>query len=188
MPHQPLTKLVYLHGLALRLVLPPPCRSISLHLRQNTRINRKIRIPWLEGHGGGATVWCSRSAMPWSDGAELSSATGAPISTISMVLIYVKHLIGGNAHDEALSRTLLVCGGLGAVLVFRPRRTLFCIMHYAESNNVVAWWECTLQKVRRKDAMPCMDELEVIVAVFEERSTRWRRTTTTMGVHTLNKI
>jgi hypothetical protein len=56
-------------------------------------------------------------------------------------------------------------------------------MHYAESNNVVAWSECTLQKIRRKDAMPYMGEIEVIVAVFEERSTRWRRrTTTAMGV------
>jgi len=127
--------------------------------------------------------------MPWSSGAKpTSSATRAPISTSSVALLYVKHPLGAGAHNEALSRTLLVCGGLGAVLVFRPRRTLFCIMHYAESNNVVAWWECTLQKVRRKDAMPCMDELEVIVAVFEERSTRWRRTTTIMGVHTLNKI
>ena len=123
--------------------------------------------------------------MPWSGGAEPSSATGAPIS---LVLLYVKHPIGSSAHDEALSGTLLVSSGLGAVLAFRPRRTLFCIIHYAESNNVVARWECTLQKVWRKDAMPCMDELEVIVAVFEERSMRWRRSTTTMSVQTLNKI
>jgi hypothetical protein len=39
----------------------------------------------------------------------------------------------------------------------------------------MARWECTLKKVRRKDVVPYMGELEVIVAVFEERSTRWRR-------------
>jgi len=65
-----------------------------------------------------------------------------------------------NAHDEALSRTLLVSGGLGAVLAFRPRRTLSCITHYAKRKNVVARWECTLQKAQRKDAVPCMGELE----------------------------
>ena len=37
-----------------------------------------------------------------------------------------------NAHDEALSRTLLVSGGLGAVLAFRPRHTMSCITHYVE--------------------------------------------------------
>ena len=51
-----------------------------------------------------------------------------------------------NAHDEALSRTLLVSGGLGAVLAFRPRRTLSCITNYAKRKNVVARWECILQK------------------------------------------
>ena len=85
--------------------------------------------------------------MPWSDGAEPSSATGAPISTSSVVLIYVKHPIGANAHDEALSGALLVSGGLVMVLAFRPRLTLSCITHYAKNNNVMARWECTLQKV-----------------------------------------
>ena len=113
--------------------------------------------------------------MPWSGGAEPSLTTGGPISVSSVVLLYVKHPVRPSAHDEALSGTLLVSGGLGAVLAFRPCRTMFCIMHYAKSNNVVVRWECTLQKVWRKNAMPCMDELEVIVAVFEERSTRWRR-------------
>jgi hypothetical protein len=92
-----------------------------------------------------------------------------------VVLLYVKHPVGASADDEALSGTLLVNGGLGAVLAFRPRRTLSCIMHYAESNNIVAWWKCTVQKVRRKDVMPYMGELEVILAVLEERSMRWRR-------------
>jgi hypothetical protein len=119
--------------------------------------------------------WCSRGAMPWSGGAEPNSATGAPISASSVVLLYVKHVVGASAHDEALSGTLLDSGGLGAVLAFRPRHTLSCITHYVESNNVMARWECTLQKVRRKDVVPYMGELEVIVAVFEERSTRWRR-------------
>jgi hypothetical protein len=41
-------------------------------------------------------------------------------------------------------------------------------MHHAKSNNVVAQWECTLQKIWRKNVMPCMSELEEIVAVFEE--------------------
>jgi hypothetical protein len=75
------------------------------------------------------------------------------------------------------------------VLPFQPCHTLSCITYYAESNNVVARWECTFQKVQRKDAVLCMGELEVIVTVFEEMSTRWRiRTITAMGVHTLNKI
>ena len=127
--------------------------------------------------------------MPWSSSVEPSSATGAPISASSMVLLYVKHPVGASAHDEALSGTLLVSGGLVVVLAFRPRLTLSCITHYAENNNVMTRCECTLQKVRRKDDVPYMGELEVIVAVLEERSTRWRRrTTTAMGVHTLNKI
>jgi hypothetical protein len=41
-------------------------------------------------------------------------------------------------------------------------------MHYVESSNAVARWECTLQKVWRKDVAHCMDELGEIVAVFEE--------------------
>ena len=77
-----------------------------------------------------------------------------------MLLIYVKHPIGANAHDEALSGTLLVSGGLVVVLAFRPRLTLSCITHYAENNNVRTRWECTLQKVRRKDAVPYMSKLE----------------------------
>jgi hypothetical protein len=88
--------------------------------------------------------WCSWGAMPWSGGAEPNSATGAPISASSIVLLYVKHAIGASAHDEALSGTLLISGGLGAVLVFRPCRTLPCITHYVESNNIMAQWECTL--------------------------------------------
>jgi hypothetical protein len=93
-----------------------------------------------------------------------------------VVLLYVKHPVGASAHDEALPGALLVSDGLGVVLAFRPRRTTpSCNTHYAESNNVVAWWECTLHKVRRKDVVPCMGKLEVILAVFEERSTRWRR-------------
>ena len=63
-----------------------------------TYIDRKIRIPWLEVHGGEATVRCSRSAMPWSGVAESSS----PISTSSVVLLYVKHPVGANAHDETI--------------------------------------------------------------------------------------
>jgi hypothetical protein len=50
-------------------------------------------------------------------GAEPSSATEAPISASSVVLLYVKHPIKASGHDEALSRTLL-SGGLGAALVF----------------------------------------------------------------------
>jgi hypothetical protein len=88
--------------------------------------------------------------MPWSGGAEPSSATGVPISTRSVVLLYVKHPVRTNAHDEALSGTLLVSGELGTVLAFRPRCTLSWTTHYTESNNVLAWWKCTLQKVRRK--------------------------------------
>jgi hypothetical protein len=62
-------------------------------------------------------------------------------------------------------------------------------MHYVESSNAVARWECTLQKVWRKDVAHCMDELGEIVAVFEETDeVKERRTTTAMGVHTLNKI
>jgi hypothetical protein len=56
--------------------------------------------------------------MPWSGGAEPSSATGAPISTSSTVMLYVKHPVGASAHDEALSGTLLVSRGLGVVLAF----------------------------------------------------------------------
>jgi hypothetical protein len=58
--------------------------------------------------------------------------------------------VGASAHDEALSGTLLVSGELGTVLAFRPRCTLSWTTHYTESNNVLAWWKCTLQKVRRK--------------------------------------
>jgi hypothetical protein len=88
--------------------------------------------------------------MPWSGGVEPSSTTVAPISTSSTVMLYVKHPIGASAHEEALFGTLLISSRLGAVLVFRPRCTLSCITHYAESNDVLAWWECTLQKVWRK--------------------------------------
>jgi hypothetical protein len=45
-------------------------------------------------------------------------------------------------------------------------------MYYAKNNNVLVQWECTLQKVRRKDDVPYMGEVKMIVAVLEERSTR----------------
>jgi hypothetical protein len=32
----------------------------------------------------------------------------------------------------------------------------------------MARWECTIQKVWRKDIVPCMSKLEEIVVVFEE--------------------
>ena len=54
--------------------------------------------------------------MPWSGGAEPSLTTGGPISVSSVVLLYVKHPVRASAHDEALSGTLLVSGGLGVVL------------------------------------------------------------------------
>ena len=52
MPHQQLTKLVYLHGSALRLVLPP--RRITL--ASEIGIDKKIRIPWLEQRRRGDRV------------------------------------------------------------------------------------------------------------------------------------
>jgi hypothetical protein len=58
------------------------------------------------------------------------------------------------------------------MLAFRPHLTLSRTTYYAENNNVLVQWECTLQKVRRKDDVPYMGEVEVIVAVLEERSTR----------------
>ena len=52
MPHQQLTKHVYLHGSALRLVLPP--RRITL--ASEIGIDKKIRIPWLEQRRRGDRV------------------------------------------------------------------------------------------------------------------------------------
>jgi hypothetical protein len=104
--------------------LARPCRARCLAQRRliasasETSIDRKIRIPWLDDHGGEVTAWFSWSAMPWSGGAEPNSATRAPISTSSVVMLYVKHPVGASTHNEALSGTLLVSGGLGTVLAF----------------------------------------------------------------------
>jgi hypothetical protein len=52
-------------------------------------------------------------------GVESNSSTGASISRSLVVLLHVKH----PAHDEALSRTLLIGSALGTVLAFRPHST-----------------------------------------------------------------
>lgn len=73
------------------------------HIAFGLRIDRKIRIPWLEDHEGEEMVWCPRSGD-----AELSSIFGALVSTNSVVMLYVNNPIGARAHDDAICITLLV--------------------------------------------------------------------------------
>jgi hypothetical protein len=79
-PHQPLTKTCVSPWLGPTLDLAATAQRSFIASASETSIDRKIMILWLEGHGGEATMWCSQSAMPCSGGAELSSATWAPIN------------------------------------------------------------------------------------------------------------
>lgn len=148
----------------------------------------RIALHWLEGHGGEAAARRTAAAFAECEaverrcGAELAKCGSNLRKLGERALLHTKHQATNGAHwshEEAVSGAralaLLAVGALGTALTFRPRRSVCGLAtHAASSGKAVAQWECALQDLqrhvreeydrRRKEGVPCMDELDAAVA------------------------
>lgn len=148
----------------------------------------RVALHWLEDGNGGeaagrraAAAFAECEAVERRCGAELAKCGSSLRKLGERALLHAKHPAAAGApgaHDEALSGAralaLLAVGAMGAALAFRPRRAVSGVASHAGAGKAVAQWECALQEVqrhvreeydrRRKDAVPCMAELDAAMA------------------------